>query len=529
LKQDLAHFFTNFAYLYVCEQCLFKSRLIWLSPFLSMKNYPSKSSRTLAAGLVLLIAASCVSAQTSTPPATQAGATAPTTDRQRMLAKLNLPTPPPPNKNRNHDEAKATIFPGPLPDPLVLKNGQPVKDADTWWKLRRPEVYDMVMTEIYGKIPANTPKINWVVNSVSDDGTVKTKSVTGYIDNSSYRDATPTIQLAVYTPSKAPGPVPMLVEVGGAGFGGPTGSPTPIPTRDDMILLNNRLKTLIEQTDPATKAIFDQYAGFYALPLPTPPPAPSAAAQQVLAKGWGFAVFNTGAVQADSSAGLTAGIIGLMNKGQPRQRLDEWGVLAAWAWGLSKCVDYLETDKDVNAKELGVEGFSRWGKTAVLAAAIEPRWVVSWAGDSGAGGVKLNRRDFGESLDDVAEENESYWMAGNYLKYANHHWGDLPVDSHDLVALVAPRAVFITGGTADQNADSNGMFLAAVGAGPVYKLLGKKDLGATEMPAPDVALISGDLGFREHTGAHIQVPDWPSFIEFASKYLHAPAAKTSAP
>ncbi|HVU37975.1 MAG TPA: acetylxylan esterase [Opitutales bacterium] len=472
------------------------------------------------AGFLSLIALSLPApAQTGAPPAS-----APTTDRQRMLALLHLPTPPAPNKNRNHDEAKATIFPGPLPDPLVLKNGQPVTDAATWWNQRRPEIFHDMMTEVYGQIPAQTPKITWVINSVTDNGTVKTKSVSGRIDNSSYPLATPTIQMTVYTPSKAPGPVPMIVEAATEGFGAPA-APVPGPSRADLVLLNNQLKSLLIQTDPDARSILERHPAYNPLPLPAPPPAPSAAAQQVLAKGWGFAEFNTNSVQADSAAGLASGIIGLMNRGQPRARPDEWGVLAAWAWGLSKACDYFETDADVDAKQLGIEGFSRWGKTAVLAAAIEPRWMVAWAGDSGAGGVKLNRRDYGESLDDVAEENESYWMAGNYLKYANHHWGDLPVDSHELVALVAPRAVFVTGGTADQNTDAKGMFLAAVGAGPVYKLLGKQDLGATEMPAPDVALIFGDLGFREHTGAHIQAPDWPSFLEFASKYLHAPAAK----
>ncbi len=500
------------------------------------------------AGLFVLLLASPLARSQGAAPAVA------TSDRQRMLALLNLPTPPTPNKNRNHDEAKATLFPN-LPDPLILKNGQPVKDAATWWNQRRPEVFDDLMTEVYGKIPANTPKITWEVTAVSTNGTAKIKTIVGHIDNSSYPAATPSIQMTLYLPANATGPVPVIVEdgTGGGGLGrgapgagtangagrGPAVAPLPAtpPNAQEMAAINNALVALIEQQDPATKSAFDahpRYAMITAPPGGAPGGIPGAGAapgaapggrEQVLAKGWGFATFNTGSVQQDSAAGLTNGIIGLVNKGQPRSRPDEWGVLAAWAWGLSKACDYFETDPDVDAKQLGLEGFSRWGKTAVLAAAIEPRWVVAWAGDSGAGGVKLNRRDYGESLDDVCEENESYWMAGNYLKYANHHWGDLPVDSHELVALVAPRAVFITGGTADQNTDANGMFLAGAGAGPVYKLLGKQDLGATEMPKPDVALISGDLGFREHTGAHIQAPDWPSFVEFAGKYLHAPAAK----
>jgi hypothetical protein len=443
---------------------------------------------------LLQLAAAAVAAILARPsaPAQTAAASAavnPDTDRSRMLNLLHLPTPPKPRKNRNHDEAKATLFPT-LPDPLVLTDGQPVASAEMWWQRRRPEVYAAVMTEIYGQIPALTPKINWEVTAQTNDGKVKTKTIVGHIDNSRYPAAAPTIQMTLSLPANAAGPVPVIVQDG----------PAPGSFRN------------LRPPGGANPA------------APAAPVGPSGR-DQVLAQGWGFATFNTGSVQADNAAGLTSGIIGLINQGQPRQRTDEWGVLSAWAWGLSQAADYFETDPDVDAKQLGLEGFSRWGKTAVLAAAIEKRWIVTWAGNSGAGGVKLNRRDYGESLDDVAEENESYWMAGNFLKYAGHHWNDLPVDSHELVALVAPRAVFITGGTADQNSDAKGMFLAAVGAGPVYRLLGKQDLGATEMPPPDVALIAGDLGFREHTGGHIQAPDWPAFIAFAGKYLHAPAPK----
>ena len=466
-----------------------------------------------------------VAAPMAVPPTSPSAAASPgdgvtpvaapaSTDRSRMLAILNLPTPPRPNKNRNHDEAKATLFPN-LPDPLVLKNGQPVKDADTWWKQRRPEIFNDMMAEVYGRIPDNTPKITWEIAAETDNGTMKTRNIVGHIDNSSYPAARPTIQLTLYLPSHTSGPVPVIVEVGGM-FGAPRagGPPRGAPAGAGANTPAGATPANGPTGPAATAAAGSAVRG--------PGPGAGGGRDQVLARGWGFAVFNTGAVQADSAAGLTSGIIGLVNKGQPRSRTDEWGVLAAWAWGLSKTADYLATDRDVDAIQLGLEGFSRWGKTAVLAAAIEPRWVVAWAGNSGAGGVKLNRRDYGESLDDVAEENESYWMAGNYLKYANHYWGDLPVDSHELVALVAPRAVFITGGTTDQNSDANGMFLAGVGAGPVYRLLGKQDLGATEMPAPDVALLSGDLGFREHVGPHTQAPDWPSFLEFAAKYLHAP-------
>ena len=226
-------------------------------------------------------------------------------------------------------------------------------------------------------------------------------------------------------------------------------------------------------------------------------------------------------MQADSPSTRTQGIIGLVNKGRPRSSPDAWGTLTAWAWGLSRSIDYLETDRDVDAKHLGVEGHSRWGKTALWAAALDQRWAIVYASCSGEGGAKLLRRNYGETTDKIAG---SHWMADNFRKYGGH-WNDLPVDTNELIALVAPRPAFITGATQDPNSDPHGEFLAAVGAGPVYRLLGKKDLGTTEMPEPDVALVSGEVAFREHVGAHSDIPDWPIFLEFASKYLKAPAVK----
>jgi hypothetical protein len=244
---------------------------------------------------------------------------------------------------------------------------------------------------------------------------------------------------------------------------------------------------------------------------------PSGARQQILALGWGYGTYATAPVQADTGAGLEAGIIGLVNRGLPRQPAD-WGALAAWVWGLSRAIDYLQTDPSVDATRLGVEGHSRWGKTALLAAAYDPRWAICYASCSGEGGAKPSRRNWGETLDDVASPSEYHWMAGNFLKYAAH-WGDLPVDSPELLALVAPRPLFVTGGTRDRWADPHGEFLAAVAAGPVYRLLGKKDLGTTVMPAPDAELISGDIAFRYHEGGHTDTLDWPVFLRLAARYF----------
>lgn len=392
----------------------------------------------------------------------------------------------------NYDPALANPYPV-LPDPLILKDGRPVRDAQTWWGQRRPEILGDFFAEVYGRIPSGTPRVTWEVTGVKVEGAVRTKTIVGHIDNSAFPDAAPQIRITLSLPVDAAGPVPVMVVV--AGGGGP----------------------------PRARAAA---AG---APAPSPAPTPVAAhgmtgpspREQVLARGWGFAVFNTSSVQQDSASGLTGGIIGLVNKGAPRTSPDQWGTLSAWAWGLSRTIDYFETDRDVDAKRLGVEGHSRWGKTALWAAATDPRWAIVYSSCSGEGGTKLFRRNYGETTDNIAG---SSWMAENFHKYGGH-WNDLPVDSHELIALVAPRPILITGGTQDPWSDPRGEFMAAVAAGPVYRLLGANDLGTTEMPAPDVALVAGEVAFREHVGPHSDLPDWPVFLDFASRYFTRPAPR----
>jgi hypothetical protein len=471
-----------------------------------------------------------VSPQAAWAPA-QSQALSAAEDRQRLLDLLRLPTPGPfppaaedPNRPQfttqrgggnnwydedgniyvrsnwgnwsNYDESKANPYP--LPDPLVLKHGQPVRNPGTWWKQRRPEILNDFFSEVYGTIPANTPKVTWELTSTDPNalgGTAISKTVVGRIDDSAYPAAAPSINITMYTPANAAGPVPLIMVVGG-GFGGRMGAPPAQPI---------------------------QTQGSGARPG-GPGTLGGGALSQVLAIGWGYASVNTGAIQADNGAGLSAGIIGLVNKGQPR-KLDDWGVLAAWSWGLSRALDYFETDKSVDAKQVGLEGHSRWGKEALLAMALDQRFAIVYSSCSGEAGAKLSRRNWGETVDNVAGTGEYHWMAGNFLKFGGR-WNDMPVDAHELIALCAPRPVFITGGTRDQWSDPRGEFLACVGAGPVYRLLGKKDLGTTEMPNPDVELISGDLAFRLHDGGHSDIPDWPVFLKFAQRYLKATASAT---
>jgi len=458
-------------------------------------------------------------------------------DRQRIMDLLGITSIPPgaqgSNNPETYNEAVANPYPN-LPDPLVLNNGKKVTSRDMWVKQRRPEILELFEREIYGRTPKKTPKVRWEVVSQEDNGTTITKQLVGHVDNSSYPHVKVDIQLTLATPSNASGPVPVVMQFGG-GFGGgrgragAPGAPAAGAPQAPGAAAAPTASASAATPAPSTTAPPSQPANA-APPRAGGPgggrgPAGPNWQQQLLAKGWGWAQVVPNSIQADNGAGLTQGIIGLVNKGQPR-KLDDWGVLAAWAWGASRALDYFETDKHVNAKQVGVQGHSRYGKATIVALALDQRFAIGYVSSSGAGGAKLHRRKFGELVENVLAANEYHWMAGNYFKYGGH-WDQLPVDSHELIALIAPRPVFISAGATDGDGwvDAKGSFLAAVGAGPVYALLGKKDVGATEFPPIDTTLISGDIGFRQHTGGHTDAPTWPTFLTFSDKYLRAPAPR----
>ncbi len=390
----------------------------------------------------------------------------------------------------NYDDSKA----GPstaLPDPLVMKDGTKVATPAMWWRERRPEIMEEFNREVYGRVPPHTPKVKWQVTSLSrelnGDVSVITKKLVGHVDNSSYPAITVNIDLTLTTPANAHGPVSVTMQFG---------------------------------FDPAVMRAIRARMAAQGVKLPPLPSGPTWQ-QQVLALGWGYAILVPTSFQADRGDGLTQGIIGLCNKGEPRKP-DAWGALRAWAWGASRALDYFETDKSVDARRVGLEGHSRMGKATLVAMAYDQRFATAYVSSSGAGGAALYRRNFGERLENVAGTNEYHWMAGNFLKYAGPVTpGDLPVDSHELIAMCAPRPVFISGGATkgDGWVDAHGMFMAAVGAGPVYRLLGKKDLGTSEFPPIGTPLIDGDVGFCQHTEGHTDFPNWPVFLQFASRHF----------
>jgi hypothetical protein len=356
-----------------------------------------------AASFVLAASLATAASQAPSPPVELTAEQ----DHRRLMGLLGIeairrgadPRNPDAPNAVNYDEAKANPYPK-LPDPLVAKNGKQVTSAKAWWATRRPEVASDFDREVYGRVPKRTPAVRWEVvetTTASVAGVaVVTKRLVGRVDNASYPLVSVEIEMSVTTPAHAKGPVPVMLEFG---FRSPAGRPRPSPAPND---------------GPTWQ-------------------------EQLISKGWGFAILYPNTVQADNGAGLTRGIIGLVNKGQPR-KLDDWGALRAWAWGASRALDYFETDKAVDAKQVGIEGLSRFGKAALVAMAYEPRFAIAFVASSGAAGAKLHRRHFGEQVENVAGTGEYHWMAGNYIKYAGPLTAnDLPVDSHELIALCAPR------------------------------------------------------------------------------------------
>ncbi len=442
-------------------------------------------------------------------------------DHQNMKEQLGITrlrpgrngNPSATNNPANYDPAKANPYPD-LPELLVTKDGRKVTTADQWWKVRRPEIVEDFEREIVGRVPKDVPKVTWAITNQALDRVVgalpvNARQLVGTVDNSAFPALEVKIQMTVVTPLAAKRPVPVLMMFGGFGGGGfPRRAGEPEPT--------NRFRGFGNQT--------------FADPPST---------EQLIAAGWGYATIVPNSIQADNGAGLTKGIIGLVNRGQPRKP-DDWGALRAWAWGAARGLDYLETDPTVNAKQVGIEGVSRYGKAALVTLALEPRFALALVGSSGEGGAKLHRRDFGEAVENLTGSGEYHWMAGNFLKYGTEESsfgrktpGDIPVDAHQLIALCAPRPTFISYGIPEKGdanwLDQQGSYMATVAAGPVFRLLGARDLGVTEdyrtaqKPAVNEGLLDGELAWRQHDGGHEDRTNMKHFLAWANRLLgHTP-------
>ena len=473
-------------------------------------------------------------------------------DHDNMMKQLGItqlrPGPsgdPNAPNHANYDEDKANPCPV-LPDILTLKDGKKVTTPEQWWKLRRPELVDGLEREVYGRIPANVPKVTWTVNITDHEFIgfmpVIAKELIGHVDNSIDPSINVDIKMTLVVPANVKGPVPVLMLFGRPSFPAPAQ-----PSPEDMEKLNKVYKEMMIRIDPSVKEIFDKYPAYTPvtrLPAPNPfapRPAEVPPTEQLLQAGWGYVTIDPNSIQADNGAGLTKGIIGLVNKGQPRKP-EDWGALRAWAWGAARGLDYLETDPLVDAKKVGIEGVSRYGKAALVTLAFEPRFAVGLIGSSGKGGATLLRRNYGEAVESLTG-GESYWMAGNFLKYGASQatFGakigcDLDVDSHDLIALCAPRLTFISYGIPEKGdahwLDHEGSYMATIAAGAVFKLLGAKDLGVSndymkeKMPPVNTGLLGGELAWRQHDGGHTDAPNFKYFIPWASEFLHYEVQKT---
>ena len=439
-------------------------------------------------------------------------------DHADMMAQLGIKvlrpgpngsTAPGTPNQANYDPALANPFPD-FPDALTLKNGRPVTTSEMWWQQRRPEIVEDFEREVIGRVPADVPKVTWSVTETVETTVagrpVLARRAVGHADNAAYPAISVDIKMAVVLPARAQASVPVLIM-----FGWGNMPDEALPKWPGMV-------------------------------EPSAPPS----TDQLIAAGWGYVSLAPASIQADTGAGLTQGIIGLTNRGR-RRKPDNWGALRAWAWGAARALDYLETLPAVDARHVGIEGVSRFGKAALVTMAFEPRFAVALIGSSGEGGAKPHRRNFGEAVESLTGSGEYHWMAGNFLKYGAaeavfgaKHANDLPVDSSELIALCAPRQTFISYGIPEKGdaawLDQQGSYMATVAAGPVYRLLGARDLGVHEdyrrakMPAYNTGLLDGELAWRQHDGGHEDRSNMSYFISWANGLFHrAPPAPSAAP
>jgi hypothetical protein len=396
----------------------------------------------------------------------------------------------------NYDESKVGTYT--LPDPLTFTNGRPVRTARDW-KRRRAELIDLFATNVYGHSPRAPKHISFDVFDVDAaalGGKAIRKQVTIYF--SANKDG-PREDVLIYIPAAARKPVPMILTLNFSG---------------NQSVINDpgiKLSTIWDWKTHVKRQASEESRGH----------DKEFEVEKVLARGYGFATICYQNIEPDFNGGYVEGIRPLFFKpGQTEPAPDEWGAIGAWAYGLSRAMDYLEKDKGVDAKRVMIMGHSRLGKTVLWAGAIDTRFAMVLSNCSGEGGASLFRREYGETISNLVDAFP-YWFNGNFQKYRKHA-DRLPVDAHELIALIAPRPVYITGAEDDRWGDPKGEFLACVAAGPVYRMLGAQDLRTGEMPALNQPIMR-DIGYHDRTGKHaVTAFDWDQFLTFADMHLRPP-------
>ncbi len=380
-----------------------------------------------------------------------------------------------------------------LPDPLTLANGRRVRDAKTWNQQRHPEIVRLFEEHQFGRAPAKPKDLRFEVFEKAApalDGAATRRQVTVYF---SADPAGPKMDLLIYLPAAANKPVPLLLNLAFSANSA---------TVDDPGVKPGEVWNREKKRAPAT-------GRFGRLNV-----------KQILERGFGFATVYYGDIDPDFDGGVPFGVRSLFLKpGATAPAPDEWGSIAAWAWGLSRALDYFETDRAVDAKRVALFGVSRLGKTVLWAGASDPRIALVIASCSGEGGASLSRRDYGERIKHLAVRY-GYQFAGNYGKYGDNV-DAFPVDSHMLISLIAPRPVLLQTGDTDRWSDPKGEFLAAAAAEPVYRLLGMRGLETVEMPAAGRPILN-TIGYYMHAGGHGTIPsDWGIFLKFLEMHLRS--------
>ncbi|NSW93330.1 MAG: acetylxylan esterase [Bacteroidales bacterium] len=359
-----------------------------------------------------------------------------------------------------------------LPDPLVRPDGRRIEKPEEWYSNRRNEILELFRENVYGRVPATPYEMSFDVRrtdpkAMEGNATFKQVHINIKSDNK-----TLVIRLYIFIPNKAPKPVPLF------------------------LLINNRDSAV---ADPSRNIKNEFWP-----------------AEEIVARGYGTAVFSNADIDPDNFDNFQNGIHGMLDRGE---RLgDSWGTISAWAWGASRCLDYFQTDRDVNSSKVAVVGHSRGGKTALWAGAEDTRFAMVVANESGCGGAALARRRYGET---VARINSAFphWFCSNYKKFANNE-DAMPVDMHMLISLTAPRAVYITSADEDLWADPRGSYLSLYHSVPVFRLLGVGAELPFEMPPLNEPVISGKLAYHVRDGVHnLLLKDWNWFMDFADQVL----------
>lgn len=413
-----------------------------------------------------------------------------------IAMSLLLPTLSPAQKFvPNYEEAKIPKFT--LPDPLVCVDGTKVTDAKTWKNKRRPELIKLFEKHVYGRAPEPPRKGNAGGSSeIALNGKAIRKQITISVERA---EKEVKLHLLVYLPAKAKKPVPVFLGLNFMGNHsihkdpGITLSKAWMRNRKDRGVVNNRATEKARGTSSSRWPI-----------------------EMILSRGYGLATVYYGDIDPDFDDGFQNGVHSLFYKKGQKPAPDEWGSIATWAWGLSRVMDYLAIDEEIDHKRVALLGHSRLGKTSLWAGARDDRFAIVISNNSGCGGAALSRRAYGETVERI-NTSFPHWFCDNFNKY-NKNENKLPVDQHELIALIAPRPVYVASAVEDQWADPTGEHASCVGAHPVYKLLGTKGLPSMKKPEVNKPVV-GTIGYHLRSGKHdVTDFDWKQYLDFADRH-----------